>query len=197
MRSVGKLYTASLLLPIRPLGTSIPTKTLTRNFPSIETALDAITSLERAGFARCNITLKAGAHGDRRRRPSDRSRRQSSNEAIITMGILGAVIGSIAGMSILFIPGIGLEAEAGIFGLIVTGAILGGAILGLVGSLVGLLLEHDLSRDTRREDADRTSTGTLVSVVVQPRDAPKARNVLEARRVLLERKIRASRSRAI
>ncbi len=107
-------------------------------------AEDAIAELRRAGFRDSQIGLVARTvDGDVQR--TDGNGETMAGEGAVAGAVAGAGIGGLVGLGVIsgVIPVIGPAIAAGTLGVILTNALGGAAIAGIVGALVGLGVPED------------------------------------------------------
>jgi hypothetical protein len=114
-------------------------------FDRVEDAEATLNDLRAAGFADADISLVMQQRGTAPERGAGETK---ASEGTVAGASIGAVLGGIAGLAALAIPGIGPLLAAGPIAAAL-GALTGGALGGLVGSFSGLGIptEHAKSYD--------------------------------------------------
>lgn len=110
-------------------------------------AEDAIAELRRSGFQDSQIGLVARTdNGDIQR--TDGAGETMAGEGAVAGAVAGAGIGGLVGLGVIsgVIPVVGPAIAAGTLGVILTNALGGAAIAGLVGALVGFGIPEDDAR---------------------------------------------------
>lgn len=171
--------------------------TVTRLFDRHTQALDAVSSLETAGFKAQDISIisnntdnwhgdhkhpdKAGAGplGDRNG-DGENDVADGAGKGAATGGLLGAGAGLLAGLGMLAIPGLGPVVAAGWLASTAVGAAVGAAAGGATGGLLGALKEAGHSDEEANVFAEGVRRGgTLVSVKVSGEDESRAESLLQ------------------
>ena len=112
-------------------------------------AIKAVEDLKRQGYAAEDISV-IGANNDKVHEINDATGTKTEDDLLAgaaTGGALGGLVGLLAGVGALAIPGIGPFVAAGPIAATLTGAAVGAGVGGLAGALVGMGFEED--------DADR------------------------------------------
>lgn len=145
-------------------------------FTNRSQAEDAITELQRAGFRDSQIGLVARTEGGDVVR-TDASGETMAEEGAVAGAVAGVGIGGLVGLGVLsgVIPVIGPAIMAGTLGTILTNAIGGAAIAGVVGALVGFGVPED---DARYYESEVKGGRFLVTVEAGERSA-EAWNILD------------------
>ena len=94
-----------------------------------------------------------------------------AGQAAVTGATVGAVLGGLAGLALLAVPGVGPLLAAGPIASALTGALAGGAMGGLAGSFAGLGMPTEHAR--RYEDAVRGG-GVVLTANVADADGVRA-----------------------
>src|SRR5262245_2545860 len=120
-------------------------RTVVGIFDRAEDAESALRDLRAAGFADADISLVMQPRGTAPERGAGETK---AEQGTVTGASVGAVLGGVAGLAALAIPGIGPLLAAGPIAAAL-GALTGGALGGLVGSFSGLGIptEHAKSYD--------------------------------------------------
>jgi hypothetical protein len=143
-----------------------------RSFPTEDEAVEAIRSLQAAGFDGDQISVIAKER-DVARGIADETGTEAEEGAAagaVTGGVLGAVAALIAGASAVTIPGIGIA-----IGGPIAAAIAGAAGGGLVGGLIGMGIPED---EAKHYDERLKAGDVVVSVIAGAREA-EARQALD------------------
>jgi hypothetical protein len=138
------------------------TSTVVGVFTNRIQAEDAIAELRRAGFRDSQIGLVARTDGGDIQR-TDGAGETMAGEGAVAGAVAGAGIGGLVGLGIIsgVIPVIGPAIVAGTLGTILTNALGGAAIAGLVGALIGFGIPED---DARYYEAEVKGGRFLVTV---------------------------------
>lgn len=151
--------------------------TILATFETIDTARTAINALNEAGFPREDIGFAIrdteGFDGPN----------ENSGNPVVNDAIAGALVGSVVGVSAIFLPGVGLIATGGpLAGLLtaLTGAGVGAASGAVIGGTLNLLMDAGLSEEEARQFVESLRGGAaLVTVSAYEHDADRARTILE------------------
>jgi hypothetical protein len=139
-------------------------RTVVGVFDRFEQADAALHELQGAGFSDRDISLVMQQSGSA---PEMGAGETKADQGTVTGASVGAVLGGVAGLAALAIPGIGPILAAGPIAAAV-GALTGGALGGLIGSFGGLGIptEH-----AKQYDAAVRAGGVVVAVRVPDRAA--------------------------
>lgn len=149
-------------------------RTVAGLFEQRSSADHALEALERAGFGREAISVVA--RGDaRERQVGGAAPAEGAQTGAFELGgaAVGGVLGLLAGLGALAIPGIGPILAAGSLGAALAGVAGGAAAGGLVGGLVGTLTASGLSEEQAQLYAEGLRRGGLL-VTVQAADEERA-----------------------
>jgi hypothetical protein len=133
-------------------------------FDSVEDAEATLNDLRAAGFAEPDISLVMQQRGTAPERGAGETK---ASEGTVTGASIGAVLGGVAGLAALAIPGIGPLLAAGPIAAAL-GALTGGALGGLVGSFGGLGIPTEHAKSY---DAAVRAGGIVLAVRVPNRQA--------------------------
>lgn len=111
-------------------------------------AEDAIAELRRAGFRDNQIGLVARTDGGDLQRTDGAGEETMAGEGAVAGAVAGAGIGGLVGLGVLsgVIPIVGPAIVAGTLGTILTNALGGAAIAGIVGALIGFGIPEEDAR---------------------------------------------------
>jgi hypothetical protein len=141
-----------------------------------EQAQAALDDLEQAGFPRDDISLVLQQPGS----PAEVGAGQTkADQGMATGASAGAVLGGLAGLAALAIPGIGPLLAAGPIAAAL-GAMGGDALGGLVGSFTGLGIPTEQAKQF--EDAVRAGGVVVAAKVADREEEQRASRILEQHR---------------
>jgi len=145
------------------------THTITQIFDSHAQALEAIDALERAGFAKDDISTLTQA--------PDGSVESSATSAAEVAGAgagVGAAVGGgaglLAGLGLMAIPGIGPIVASGWFAATAAGAAAGAVVGGATGGIVGALMANGATEDEAHVYAESLRRGGTLLTMRAPDD---------------------------
>jgi hypothetical protein len=157
---------------------------VTRLFDDYKRAEAAVLELESIGVSHTDISLIANEEAARRGAPQD-PYVDAPTDAVTrkdaTLGAeIGGVVGLLAGLAVLAIPGVGPVMAAGWLVSLITGAVVGAAAGGAIGGLVGGLMDAGVPQDDANVLAEGVRRGaTLVSARVPDHLVAKAGEILD------------------
>ena len=140
-------------------------RTVVSVFDRMQDADAAYTELQSAGFSHESLSLVRRQEGIRPEFGVEETQTKKTTETGVSAGV---VIGGIAGLVALAIPGIGPLLAVGPIAFALTGAVAGGALGGLLGSFAGLGIPTDHAK--AYEDAVRAG-GVFVAVKAADQNA--------------------------
>jgi hypothetical protein len=152
-------------------------KIITRLYDEFYDGEHAVLELRRIGVPDHDISLVSRksdgeVDGVKVREPKDHTAGGAAaidgGAGFVGGGIIGAAGGTLAGLGLLAIPGLGPVIAAGWLASAAVGAVVGGAIVGAAGGLVGALTHAGVSKDEADVYAEGVRRGgTLVSAKVE------------------------------
>ncbi len=144
-----------------------------------------VRELEAAEVPHGDISVVASNIGDRyATRTKERSEAGTGAAAGATLGaVVGGAGGVLAGLGILAIPGAGPVVAAGWLIAAATGAAGGAVIGGAGGGLIGSLVSSGIPKEDAQIYAEGVRRGgTIVTVRVSERIAPRVQSILQSQR---------------
>jgi len=163
------------------------TKTLSSLYDSYEDGHAAAAELTAAGIGEGKISLLAN-NLEGRNNPTAKQGTDAQPGAEAGMGfgaVLGAGIGVMAGLGVLAVPGVGPVIATGWLTSAIIGAIGGGVVAGTAGGLIGALIGNGMLEEEANVLAEGVRRGgTLVTVLVEPKQQAQAERIMRSHHML-------------